>query len=140
MECVITLHKGVDRILFGMSTSQVRALLHARCNSFQRSPDAAHPIDHFVEVGLFAHYDRAGHLEAIELASPAAAGLYGINLLGMGFDEAAKYLESRDPQLQREVDGAISLALGISLYAPHAVKDPKLPSESVLVFAPGYYD
>jgi hypothetical protein len=140
MECVITLHKGVDRLLFGMSASQVRALLHARFNSFKRSPDAAHPIDHFVEAGLFANYDRAGQLEAIELASPAAAGLYGINLLGMGFDEAVKYLNSKDPQLQREVDGAISLALGLGLYAPHAEDDPKAPAESVLVFVPGYYD
>ncbi|EIL95010.1 MULTISPECIES: hypothetical protein [Rhodanobacter] len=140
MECVIASHKGVDRLLFGMSASQVRALLHARFNAFKRSPDAAHPTDHFVEAGLFANYDRAGQLEAIELASPAAAGLYGINLLGMGFDEAVKYLKSRDPQLQREVDGAISLALGLSLYVPYAKDDPKAPAESVLVFAPGYYD
>ena len=57
----------------------------------QANPDAACPSDHFADLGLFAIYDKAGHLEAIELA-------------------------------------------------PHAAKDPKLPSESVLVFAPGYYD
>ncbi|MGS0996966.1 hypothetical protein [Rhodanobacter sp. UC4436_H3] len=140
MERVITSQKGVGRLVFGMSAAQVRALLHARFNSFKRTPDAACPSDHFADLGLFAIYDKAGHLEAIELAPPAAPELYGMNLLGMGFDEAVKYLKSKDPQLEREVDGAISLALGISLYAPHAAKDPKLPSESVLVFAPGYYD
>lgn len=74
-----------------MSAAQVRALLPARFNSFKRTPDAACPSDHFADLGLFAIYDKAGHLEAIELA-------------------------------------------------PHAAKDPKLVSESVLVFAPGYYD
>jgi hypothetical protein len=140
MECVITSQKGVGRLLFGMSAAQVRALLHARFKSFKRSLDAAYPSDHFADLGLFANYDITGRLEAIELASPAAPQLYGINLLGMAFEQAVKYLKSKDPQLEREVDGAISLTLGISLYAPHAAKDPKLPSESVLVFAPGYYD
>jgi hypothetical protein len=140
MECVIASHKGVDRLLFGMSASQVRALLHARFKSFKRTPDAAHPCDYFADVGLFANYDKTGRLEAIELASPAAPGLYGINLLGMGFDQVMKYLKSKDTQLEREANGVISLALGISLYAPHAAKDPKLPAESVLVFVPGYYD
>jgi hypothetical protein len=140
MECVITSQKGVGRLLFGMSAAQVRALLPAGFKSFKRSPDAAYPSDHFADLGLFTNYDRTGRLEAIELASPAAPQLYGINLLGMAFEQAVKYLKSKDPQLEREVDGAISLTLGISLYAPHAAKDPKLPSESVLVFAPGYYD
>ena len=132
--------RGVNGILFGTGMQGVRAALGAGFKSFKRTPDAAHPCDYFADVGLFANYDKAGHLEAIELASPATPELYGINLLGMGFDQAVKYLKSKDPQLEREADGAISLALGISLYAPHAAKDPKLPSESVLVFAPGYYD
>lgn len=132
--------KGIKGIPFGTGVSGVRAVLGAGFKSFMRTPGAAHPCDYFAGAGLFANYDKTGRLEAIELASPAAPELYGINLLGMGFEQAVKYLKSKDPQLEREVDGAISLALGISLYAPHAVNDPKLPPESVLVFAPGYYD
>lgn len=132
--------RGINGIPFGMGMQGVRAALGAGFKSFKRTPDAAHPCDYFADAGLFANYDKTGRLEAIELASPAAPELYGMNLLGMGFEQAVKYLKSKDPQLEREADGAISLALGLSLYAPHAAKDPKMPAESVLVFAPGYYD
>lgn len=140
MECVITSQKGVGRLLFGMSASQVRALLRARFRSFKRTSDAACPCDLYADVGLFAYYDASGHLDAVELVTPAVPSLCGTRLLDLSFDETANYLSSMDPQLDREADGAVSLALGVSLYAPQAVKNPKARTESVLVFAPGYYD
>jgi hypothetical protein len=133
-------NKGMNGILFGMDAQKVRTSMGTGFESFKRTPDAAFPCDYFADVGIFANYDKAGHLEAIELASPAAPALYEINLLRMRFDEALKYLKSKDPQLDQEADGAISLALGISLYAPHSAQDPNMPAESVLLFAAGYYD
>ncbi|MFC5525611.1 hypothetical protein ACFPPA_07625 [Rhodanobacter ginsengisoli] len=132
--------KGLDGILFGMDARRVRALMGTGFKSFKRTPEAAFPCDYFADAGVFANYDGTGHLEAIELASPATPRLYGINLLGMGFDAAVKFLMAKDPELDQEADGAISLAMGISLYAPHAAKDPKAAAESVLLFAAGYYD
>ncbi len=132
--------QGVGKLRLGMGFLDVRALVRTEFKSFRRTPDATFSCDYFADVGVFANYDRSGHLEAIELASPATPQLYGINLIGMGFDAAVKFLKSKDPKLDQEADGAISLALGISLYAPHAAKDPKAPPESVLLFAAGYYD
>jgi hypothetical protein len=139
MKYEIVPNKGMNGILFGMNVQRVRALMGTGFKSFKRTPDAVVPCDYFADMGVFANYDKAGHLEAIELASPATPRLYGINLLGMSFDETLKYLKSKDSQLDQEADGAISRELGISLYAPHAAKDPKAPVESVLLFVNGYY-
>jgi hypothetical protein len=51
-----------------------------------------------------------------------------------------KCLQSKDPTIEQEADGAVSLALGISLYASHAAEDPSMPAKSVLLFSVGYYD
>lgn len=140
MEYEIIPNKGMDGILFGMDVQKVRVSMGTEFKSFKRTWDAAFPCDYFSDVGVIANYDKKGRIEAIELTSPGAPSLCGINLLRMSFDEALKYLRSKDPQLVHEADGAVSLALGISLYAPHSARDPKIPAESVLLFATGYYD
>jgi hypothetical protein len=57
----------------------------------------------------------------------------------MGLDQALEYLKSKDPQLDREVDGAFPGA-GAKPVCPACGEGSENPAESVLVFAPGYYD
>lgn len=132
--------KGIGSIEFGMLSTKVRSLIGGEFKSFKRSPAAAYPCDYFPHIGVFAYYKGSGELEAIELALPAQPTLDGMNLFDIGFDAVKVLLKSKDTGLHIEIDGAISPALGISLYAPDAKENPATICESVLVFEKGYYD
>ncbi|MBE1162757.1 ABC transporter ATP-binding protein [Dyella acidiphila] len=132
--------EGVRGIRFGMNFQAVRSLVGIDFKSFKRTASAVFPCDHFSEAGVFAYYDANGALEALELAEPAAPTFDGVNLLGLSFESVLALLESKDASVSKEADGAISLALGVSVYAPQALKDPTANCESVVVFKRGYYD
>lgn len=132
--------EGIDGIRFGMNFQTVRSLVHADFKSFKRTPSAAFPCDYFAEVGIFAYYDANGVLEAIEMAEPAVPTLNGVNLLGLNFEAVLALLKSKDDAVSTGADGAISKALGVSVYAPQALKNPSANCESVMVFMHGYYD
>ena len=132
--------KGVGAIEFGMTPLEVRNRLGGEFKSFKRSSMAAFPCDYFQSVGIFAYYRASGELEALEFASPAQPVLEGANLLSMSFSAAKAFLSSRDSALENKGDSAIAHAVGVSVYASTAKKNPMTPCESVLVFAPGYYD
>lgn len=132
--------EGVNEIRFGMNFQTVRSLMRAEFKSFMRTPAAAFPCDYFAEVGAFAYYDVSGALEAVELAEPATPTLDGVNLLELSFDAVLELLKSKDDAVSIDADGAISRTLGVSVYAPQALKNPSANCESVLVFKRGYYD
>ncbi len=137
----ISCHEGVGPIRFGMSPHGVRAILGTEFTSFRRSPDSVHPCDHFGELEYFVYYDDAKCLvEAIEFAAPAAPRLDGLDLLGLGFADLIVFIRQADPNVSVESDGFISLWLGIGGWAPSAQERPDDPAESIIVFAPGYYD
>lgn len=134
-------HEGVGPICFGMSPDDLRAVLGAEFTSFKRGPDSVHPCDHFGELECFVYYDDANCLvEAIEFAAPAAPKLDGLDLLGLGFADLIEIIRQADPNVSVESDGFISLRLGIGGWAPSAQEQPDDPAESIIVFAPGYYD
>lgn len=132
--------EGIDGIRFGMNFQAVRSLMGVDFKSFMRTPSSVFPCDHFSEAGVFAYYDANGGLEAVELAEPAAPTFEGVNLLRMNFESVLAFLKSKDASVSRDVDGAISIALGVSVYAPQALKDSSANCESVMVFKRGYYD
>jgi hypothetical protein len=131
--------EGIGEIRFGMSFQIVRALVGGY-KTFMRDSSSVFPCDYFSKSGIFAYYDADGVLEAVELVDPAIPIFDGVNLFGMSFESVMDFLMSKDPSVSREVDGAISFALGISVYAPQAVKNSSISCESVVVFKAGYYD
>ncbi len=140
MELRILPLKGVGNIEFGMSQEQVRGRIGDGFRSFKRTPQASLPCDYFEELGAFFYYDSEGRLEAVEFAPPARPTVAGVELLGLGFNEALAKLRVMDSQVEKEVDGAIAYQAGISIYAPLAKNNPTAPVESVLAFRPGYYN
>lgn len=131
---------GVGAVRFGMFPSEVRRLFGKEFKSFNRSVDSTYPCDYFPSIGVFAYYKSSAELEAIECALPAQLFFDEINLLGIGFDAAKIFLQSKSTTLEMEVDGAIAHGLGISLYAPKAKENQSAPCESILVFERNYYD
>ncbi len=131
---------GVGSIEFGMTPKEVRARIGSTPKSFKRTPQAVFPCDYFEAEGVFFYYDAEGRLEAAEFASPASPTLDTLNLLGLALNEATAILSRLDPEIEREVDGAIAHGLGISIYASLAKDDPSAPVESVIAFRSGYYD
>jgi hypothetical protein len=138
MEFAISPLEGVGDLEFGMPRNEVRRLL-GDFLSFERSPEASTPCDHFKDLGAFCYYDAEDLLEAMEFAPPARPMVAGMNLLGLGFDEACATLRAADSHVDEERDGAIARHLGVSVWAPLAKDNPAAPVESVLAFRPGYY-
>jgi hypothetical protein len=140
MEFQISPLKGVDSIEFGMAPSDVRRHFDSEPKSFKRTPQDAFPCDYFESEGVFFYYDREGHLEAVEFASPAQPSVENLRLLGLGLDQATTVLSRFDSEVEKEADGAIAYQLGVSVYAPLAKDNPAASVESVLAFRPGYYN
>lgn len=132
--------KGVGPFLFGMTPDEVRRATGQQFNSFKRTPSATYPCDHFPKLGLFANYTPEGKLEAVEFASPAKPMLDGASLLELAFAKVKALLEKQDLALEIEADAVISHKLGISVYAPLAKENEQERSESIMVFAKGYYE
>jgi hypothetical protein len=132
--------EGVGDVKFGLFREDVRRMAGLECSSFKRSPQATSPCDYFERLGTFFYYDSTDRLEALEFVKPARPTIYALELLGESFDAACVRLRALDSNLEVEGDGAIARQLGVSVYAPLAEDDPGAAIESVLAFAPGYYD
>jgi|CXWL01.1.fsa_nt_gi hypothetical protein len=132
--------KGVGNVEFGMSPDEVRRRVGSSFRSFKRSPQAAFPCDYFDQLGMFCYYDSEGELEAVEMSSPAAPTINGIDLLKLDFETAARSLAGFGKQIKRENDGVIAYEAGVSIYAPLAKDNPTASVESVLAFRAGYYN
>ena len=130
---------GVGSLLLGMTRSDVRACFKEKPKAFHRGHDP-NETDFFVSARVFAYYDEAEVVEAIELALPAQAVLQGRDLLKMTFGEAKVFLTGLDPDLAIEVDALTAYRLGIGVWASLAKGDPGAPIESAIVFRDGYYD
>jgi hypothetical protein len=135
----IVSHQGAGGIQFGHSREKVRQHLQAPFESFKRTPESLRPCDYFESLNLFVYYGENG-AEAIELAPPAAVSFQGKNLLQLSFADLTKHLSKEDKELDVDDDGCTSLKLGIGAYAPEAKDNPAAKSESIIVFAKGYYD
>jgi hypothetical protein len=140
MQIIISPLRGAGNIEFGMPQEKVRELVGGKFRSFKRGSQDSIPCDYFMNICTFFYYDSERRLEAVEFASPARPTIAGMELLGLGFDEACANLEFLDSQLEREVDGAIAYRLGVSIYSPLAKNNPTAPVESVVAFRPGYYN
>ncbi|MER8885155.1 hypothetical protein NKH84_23040 [Mesorhizobium sp. M0902] len=130
---------GAGEIEFGMSPNQIRRRLGTNFRTFKRSIRDTFPCDYFENIGVFCYYSKSGKLNAVEFTSPAAPSLNGVRFLGTGFEIAKRALISLGQEIEEEIDGAIALSLGVSIYAPLAKEDSMAPVETVLIFQKGYY-
>lgn len=132
--------EGVGDIKFGMSRKQVRDTLKADYVTRKRTSKSVFPYDFFQSLGIFANYKIPEILEAVELILPCIPEFEGLKLLEISYKELKEFLLAKDSNLEVNLDGFISGAIGIGAYAPDADEDPDLPVEAILVFDKDYYD
>jgi hypothetical protein len=88
---------------------------------------------------MFAYYDSADTLEALEVAASAQPILSGHVLTSLPLQKAKELLLKFDTEIEIEEGGylVISKKLGVSLWSgegPHGIV------QAVMKFAPGYHD
>jgi len=102
-----------------------------------RSPDS-NEADYWPDEGVFAYYDAAKLLEAIEFSTPSDPMLQGASLTTATLANAIDHMRSLDPETRLEPGGATSTKLGIGVWSSTGELDQ--PVMSVITFGPGYYD
>ena len=131
---------GIGPLLFGMTIDETRQAMRVEHpETVEKGMPGEPPCDLFNEE-IYAYYNKAGRLQAVECWAPVRPTLDGINLLGMSAKEAMTLLSSRDPSLTYERGGATARSLGVGLYIPHPGREAREPAETVIVFEKGYYD
>lgn len=131
---------GVNDLKFGMSPSEVRAMLRDEYKSFKRNPLSEYPCDHFPSLSLFVYYKASGKVEAMEFAKPAEVFFDDVNLFQLSFYELNKLLGNFESNLNVESDGLTAHELGIGAYNPFATEEPMATPESIIAFEKGYYE
>ncbi|MFZ0552327.1 MAG: hypothetical protein WAM21_16120 [Steroidobacteraceae bacterium] len=136
----VLLLRGWGLLRFGMGRADVRAIVRGSVQSRKRGPSAATAYDFFPGQGIFAYYKSDETLEAVELTKPAAALIEGVDLLDASIERIELFLNSKSGSVERTLDGLTYKELGVSIYAPDRMEDPRSKPESVLIFCTGYFD
>lgn len=133
---IVPLH-GITGLAFGASKDDVRLHFGEGYREFRRTPGAA-LSDYWADLALFAYYDEAARLEALEFAPEAVVRLAGQNLFALDGRAATKFLSDMDGTLTEDADGLTSERLGIGIWTNARPIDSA--PQSVLVFRHGYLD
>lgn len=136
-DLAIELGGGLKGLPIGSSAGSVRAFFGRGHQPFKRSPDS-HETDYWPDEGVFAYYDAANLLEAIEFSTPSDPTLQGASLTTAMLRDAIGHLRSLDPETRLEAGGATSTKLGVGIWSSTGELDQ--PVMSVITFGPGYYD
>lgn len=136
MELPLDANMALTDLPFGSPKSSVRAFFRGEPQPFRRTP-ASREDDYWADLGVFASYDDADALEALELAAPANPSLSGQILTSLPLQKAKQLLRLVDDAMEDEGDAATSKKFGISIWSGagnHGMV------QAVLRFTPGYYD
>jgi hypothetical protein len=136
MELPLDANMALTDLPFGSSKSNVRAFFGGEPQPFRRTPTSREG-DYWADLGVFASYDDAETLEALELAATANPCLSGQALTSLPLQSAKQLLRRVDDALEEESDGAISKKVGISIWSGAGMHGMV---QAVLRFKPGYYD
>jgi hypothetical protein len=128
---------GIKGLAFGARKADVRGHFGEGRREFRRSA-AAGLSDHWPDVAVFAYYDDAETLEALEFAPPAVLRLAGQNLFALDWRRATEIVSDMDGAPTVEEDGLTCNRLGMSIWTDLPTSDA--PPKSITVFRPGYYD
>lgn len=150
---------GVGPIRFGMPREDVRRLLgvprpngwdlldfshfdthEASRVSIQVIYAEADGLCEFIEIFGGSNDSNASLPKARRFAPGGASGpvVEGRGVLGRPYDRALEWCRTRDPLVVLNDAGLRSRALGLSLFAPAATKEPWQPIESVAAFTRSY--
>ncbi|MCW2396650.1 MULTISPECIES: hypothetical protein [unclassified Sphingobium] len=132
----IELGGGLRGLPLGSSRGSVRAFFGNGHQPFKRSADSEE-ADYWSKEGVFAYYDDAELLEALEFSKPSDPTLQGESLTTVMMGEAIDYLLMLDPELRLEPGGATSSKVGVGVWS--STGEPDQPVMSVITFGPGYY-
>jgi hypothetical protein len=138
-------HRGAGKIIFGMTRGQVEQAVgrpprrRTKLSEFDLSE-----IDFFDEFAVL--YDANDKCCAIEFSRGGAQVEYGgYELFAQPPDDVRAWARARDEDME-DKDGFVSMALGLSMYAP-SIDEPDLddeertePAQSFLAFRPGYWE
>jgi len=136
-ELAFELGGGLKGLPLGLSKERVRAFFGNDHQQFRRSPDS-NPTDYWAAAGVFAYYDGADFLEAMEFSSPSDPTLNGASLVRVSMGDAIERLRLLDPDLSVEPGGATSTKLGIGVWSSTGALDQLVMS--AITFRPGYYE
>lgn len=124
--------KGTDKLLFGMTRTEIRALT-LRGKPF-RVPSNEPESDMYEGEGLILGYDDKDTLEFVEVVLPSTCRFSGIKLLGRSLADVLEDMRQLGHVSHYEDDSHSFAELGIVLFCP----DGKIGSASI--FREGYYD
>ncbi len=136
MELPLDPNMALEGLHLGSCKQAVRDFFQGGPQTFQRTPHS-NEGDYWPDLGVFAYYDDAEALEALELTAPARPMLSGHTLTSLPFQKAKQLLQRLDHEVEIDSDGAISKKFGIGLWSgagAHGAVD------AVIRFVPGYYD
>lgn len=128
---------GLQGLPLGSSKETVRAFFGNGHQLFKRSHES-NPADYWPVTGVFAYYDDAHLLEALEFSGPSDPKLNGVSFMMVAMAAAIERLRLLDPELSIEPGSATSRNLGISIWSP--TDELSQSVMSVITFGPGYYD
>ena len=127
---------ALNGLPFGASRIEVRAFVGGEAQRFRRSvvgPEG----DHWPEFGIFAYYNDAEQLEALEMSKPAKVYFFGTDLISLSLCKAKQVLSSVDETMEDEGNAGISKKWGVGVWTGSGEHGQV---QAVIRFANGYYD
>ena len=130
---------GVGPLKFGLSRSEIEAVLGMKPHRFLKSQFSQSMTDHFETLRLFVYYDKFDCAEAFEFPADAELELKNVQLCGLSAHAFARAVEL-DSVFEAFEDSVGNECLCVSAYYPRLSKDKSAPQQSVIVYKPGYFD
>ena len=129
--------RGIVGLPLESDRSEVREFFGDGSRPFRRTTDD-NESDYWPHIAVFAYYDEAQRLEALEFAPPAEVLLGNENLTDATPSQAANAVLKLDSSAEQTKDGVTSASLGVAIWADGF--DDGTPVQSVLVCGTGYWD
>jgi len=136
MKYEIFSYLGINNIKINSSREDVRNNLGTNFKEFVKVKGKL-PSDFYTEEGIIIYYKENFFCEAIEMFNPCNVTYKEKFLLKMRYNEVLEFLKQFDINIYAEVDGFVSIALGIGGYCPNAKNNDFF--ESIICFEKGYY-
>jgi len=136
MSVLILPYEGVDSARLNASREEVRKTIPSEVRAYKKGCADA---DQFLGASIHAYYDDRGHCSAFEIYAPQSVDFFGHELLGRPFREVLELLRQWADDVKMQGAGALSVKLGVSLYAPDG-DEPESLVKGVLVFRRGYWE
>jgi hypothetical protein len=136
MELALETGMALSGLPLGSPRSKVTGFFGREPRPFKRT-ETCNESDYWPDLGVFAYYDDAANLEALEFAEPANPAVLGHVLTDISLQEAQQLLRRLDRDVEIEADGAISKKLGIGIWSEAGMDGPV---QAVIRFRDGYLD